>query len=192
VRLFVAVYPPDPVADDFAALTDTLAVGRAAASGTNTRIPPRPFWHVTLAFLGEVAERRQLDVEKAVGEAMAGWAAAGGTAPVLELGGGGQFGKGKFTVLWVGLRNDVAGLRALAAAVRGELRRARLPFDDKPMRPHLTVARPGDRVPADGIAADRAVLDAYHGPQWTVDGVHLVRSHLGPKPRYDRLGTWRL
>jgi 2'-5' RNA ligase len=195
--LFVAVYPPEPVAEDLAALVRTLEVGRAGAAGVNARLAPQTFWHVTLAFLGEVPEQRQADVEKSVGEAVTSWSARADATdragpPVLQVGGGGRFGRGRFTVLWAGLRGDVTGVRALAAAVRRRLRRARLPVDDKPLRPHLTIARPGDRLPAEAVAADRAALEAYQGPQWIVDEVRLVRSHLGPKPRYDYLATWSL
>jgi 2'-5' RNA ligase len=192
VRLFVAAYPPDPVVEDLAALVGTLSVGRASDLGINARLAPRPFWHITLAFLGDVPDERQVDVEKAIGEAVRRWAASGTGRPVLRVGGGGRFGRGRFTVLWAGLRGDVAAVRTIAAAVRRELRRARLPFDDKPLRPHLTVARPGDRLPAEQIAADRAALDAYQGPEWTVGELRLVRSYLGPKPRYEYLATWSL
>src|SRR3712207_7351867 len=36
----------------------------------------------------------------------------------------------------------------------------------KPYRPHLTLARPGDRVDRAGVAADVAALDGYRGPEW--------------------------
>jgi 2'-5' RNA ligase len=75
---------------------------------------------------------------------------------------------------------------SLGSAVRRALRRARLPYDPKPFRPHLTLARPGDRV---DVRADVAELTGYRGPEWPVEEIHLVRSHLGPKPTYDRLAT---
>jgi 2'-5' RNA ligase len=79
----------------------------------------------------------------------------------------------------------VGTLAALATTVRRELRSARLPFDRKPFKPHLTLARPGDRVTAADLSADLAALAAYEGPQWTVDAVRLVRSTLGPQPRHE-------
>jgi 2'-5' RNA ligase len=39
------------------------------------------------------------------------------------------------------------------------------------------------------VRADVAELAGYHGPEWPVEEIHLVRSHLGPKPTYDRLAT---
>jgi 2'-5' RNA ligase len=81
---------------------------------------------------------------------------------------------------------------ALGRTARRQLRRARLPYDEKPMRPHLTLARPGDRLDREAIAGDVAALNAYAGPWWTADELVLVRSHLGPKPSYDRLASWPL
>jgi 2'-5' RNA ligase len=117
----------------------------------------------------------------------------GATEPLLlRVGGGGKFGRGKFTVLWAGLRGDVPALRDLSRAIQRSLKRAKLPFDDRRFKPHLTIARPGGAVPAEAIAADRALLGGYEGPPWTIDELVLVRSHLGPKPRYDHLATWPL
>jgi 2'-5' RNA ligase len=207
VRLFVAAYPPEDACADLAAMVDGLAVGRAAAEGVNARLAPRANWHVTLAFLGDVPDERLDDARAALVAGTARWRTSSGRAvpsvrgaprapvpsamapsdgvrPRLRLAGGGRFGRGRFTVLWVGLRGEVEVLTSLATAVRKELKRARLPYDPKPLRPHLTLARPGDRV---DVRDDVAVLDAYEGPQWSLEEVRLMRSHPGPKPTYDRL-----
>ncbi|WP_433687842.1 2'-5' RNA ligase family protein [Micromonospora carbonacea] len=109
---------------------------------------------------------------------------------VLRLGGGGSFGRGRFTVLWVDVRGDVEALRVLARLVRAGLRRGRLPYDEKPFTPHLTIARPGDRVDRADVAADREALHDYLGPPWPATELVLVRSHQGPKPTYDRVAAW--
>ena len=188
----MAAYPPDEVADHLAARIAQLHVGRAAADGVNTRLTSATTWHVTLVFLGEVREHRLDDVRTAVGVAIGGAVADGRPPPILRVAGGGHFGRGNFTVLWAGLTGDVPLLTELALGVRRALRRARVPYDEKPPRPHLTLARPGGRLPPTDIAADIAALDGYAGPQWTVDRVRLMRSHLGPKPTYDELGAWGL
>jgi RNA 2',3'-cyclic 3'-phosphodiesterase len=119
-------------------------------------------------------------------EAGAGKAAAEETAaPVVRIAGGGTFGRDRFTTLWAGLHGDVDALSGVAAALRRELRAARLPRDDKRFRPHVTIARPGDRLSAEELAADLSALRAYEGPVWTVDSMWLVRSHLGPRPTYN-------
>jgi 2'-5' RNA ligase len=187
VRLFVAVQPPPAVLDHLADAVGGLAVSTVAEQGINARVAARHLWHVTLAFLGEVPDEQ---AERAV-EALD---RAGATAaPVrLRIAGGGRFGKGRFTVLWVGLGGEVPVLRALAQSVTAQLRHARLPYDRKPFRPHLTIARPGDRLAPEQLAADLAALDGYEGPEWTVTEVVLMRSHLGPKPTHDLVHAAKL
>ena len=185
MRLFVAVYPPAAACDDLERRLAGLNIAIAAGQGVNTRLARRDTWHVTLAFLGEVAEERVGHVRTAIGRAVDGV-----SAPQFRLAGGGRFGRGRFTLLWVGVQGEA--LAGLARQVRRELKRARLPYDDKPFKPHLTVARPGDRLDRTAVDADRAALAEYRGPAWRAETVELVRSHLGPKPSYDHLGVWRL
>ena len=184
-RLFVALDPPPEAVAHLGAVVDGLEVSRANAPGRSTRLAARDRWHVTLAFLGDVPEARVAEAAAVVDEAAA---AAGGPISV-SFAGGGKFGRGSFTILWAGVGGDLDALRALADGVRRGLRRARIPHDDKPFRPHLTISRPGARVGADLIAADVATLASYAGPAWPADAVHLVASELGPHPRHTRVSS---
>jgi RNA 2',3'-cyclic 3'-phosphodiesterase len=192
MRLFVAAYPPADVCDHLERRLQDLHVAVAAGRGVNTRLARRDTWHVTLVFLGEVAEQRTADVHEAIERAVGGWRAAGSGAPELRLAGGGRFGRGRFTLLWVGVDGEREVLGRLARAVRRELKRDRLPYDNRPFKPHVTVARPGDRLERADVDADRSVLAGYRGPAWPVRTVELVRSHLGPKPWYEHLAAWQL
>jgi RNA 2',3'-cyclic 3'-phosphodiesterase len=200
VRLFVALYPPAEALDHLADAVTRLRLGAAAAQGTNVRLAARPLWHVTLAFLGEVPEERvqaaQQAVSTAVGQWYAStagpWRAAATGQPRLRLAGGGTFGRRRFTLLWVGLAGDLDALRSLTGAVRRRLRSNRIPHDRKPLRPHLTVARPGERLPPEDLAADLEALERYNGPAWAVGAVHLVRSHQGPRPVHEPLAAFPL
>ncbi len=178
-RLFVAVRPPGATLTELGRFVDQLAVVGAGARVTN-----RELWHVTVAFLGDVAEEQIPDASAALA------AAAERAAPVqLRIAGGGRFGRGAFTVLWAGIAGqtsqDLSAFGGLARAVRHELRRARLPYDDKPFRPHLTLARPGGRLPDEEIQADVAALHDYQGTPFAVDDVWLFRSRLGPHPSHE-------
>ncbi|MGS2615577.1 RNA 2',3'-cyclic phosphodiesterase [Micromonospora sp. LZ34] len=192
MRLFVAVYPPPEAVDHLTGQVARLRVGAAAAAGINVRLADPAQAHVTLAFLGDVEADRLVDVESSLGLA-AEWSRDGRAAtPRLRLGGGGRFGQNRFTVLWVDVRGEVEALQVLARLIRSRLRNARLPHDDKPFRPHLTIARPGDRVPAEDVAADVETLHGYQGPAWPAAEMVLMRSHPGPRPTYDRLAAWPL
>jgi 2'-5' RNA ligase len=182
IRLFVGVYPPAPACAHLASVLAGLHLGRAASVGVNVRLAPRERWHVTVAFLGDVDPVRLPDAQDALGKVVAGWQEP---PPRLRLAGGGRFGRGPFTVVWAGIGGDVTSLGTLARSVRRQLRRARLPFDDKPFRPHLTLARPSGRLSPAEVAADLAVLRAYQGPSWTVTELRLVRSQLGPDPVHE-------
>jgi RNA 2',3'-cyclic 3'-phosphodiesterase len=189
LRLFVAVDPSPAAVADLAELVDGLAVARPAPPGGSLRLTRRDAWHITLAFIGEVPADSRAAAETALASAVGPPGSGPSGGPVVRIEGGGRFNKGRFTVLWAGLTGDVAGLGALATAVRRQLRRAKLPTDARAFKPHLTIARPGDRLPPDDLAADIAALAAYCGPSWTVDELHLYASELGPHPQYTRLCT---
>ena len=178
-RLFVCVDPSPEAVEHLGAVVDTLAVARANVEGHSTRLAARDRWHITLAFLGDVRVDR---VDRAAAALDRAWAEADPLS--VRFAGGGTFGRGRFAILWAGLDGDVAGLRTVSQALRRELRRARLPFDAKPFRPHLTISRPGTRVDPAELAEDVAILQRYEGPLWTVTEAHLVSSVLGPRPVY--------
>ncbi|MFE9692549.1 RNA 2',3'-cyclic phosphodiesterase [Micromonospora sp. NPDC005806] len=192
MRLFVAIYPPRPAVDDLTAEVTRLRVGVASAAGTNVRLADPAKAHLTLAFLGDVEENRLVEVVSALGLAAETFRDGRDSSLRLRLGGGGSFGRGRFTVLWVDVRGDLDGLATLARLIRFRLRRADLPHDDKPFRAHLTIARPGDRIERTEILADREALHAYDGPEWPAEELVLVRSRPGPNPTYARLAAWPL
>jgi RNA 2',3'-cyclic 3'-phosphodiesterase len=181
-RLFVCVDPSADALAHLGAVVDGLEVSRANVPGHSTRMAARDRWHVTLAFLGDVKAHRVGDVARAMDRA---WTVDG---PVLvRFAGGGVSGRGRRAILWAGLGGDVDSLRTLVTAIRQELRRARLPYDARPFRPHLTISRVGDRIDPDQLAKDAQTLGGYVGPPWTIDSLQLVASELGPRPVYTTL-----
>jgi 2'-5' RNA ligase len=175
VRLFAAVYPSEEARTE---LATTLA--RVALDGRAVR-PAQ--WHLTLAFLDGVPDQGLPEVQAAVVDA-----AAGVPPFTVRLSGAGAFGR----VVWVGLGGDTAPLAALAEGLRARLSDGGFPFDPRPFRPHLTVAREvPTRRPA--AAAALAELANHTGPPWTVRQVVLVRSTLGAGgARHDPVGTAEL
>ena len=175
MRLFVAVFPPASALEHLAQATDALASIAARRSPDTRR-------HLTAAFLGEVAE----EVVPRAHEALA---AVPPHAVELFLAGGGAFGRGRSTVVWAGVGGDVDALGRVVRAVRRELRARRLTPDDRRFRPHLTLARTGDRVERATVRSDVDALRGYAGPSWSVRSLVLVHSELGPHPRYHELAT---
>jgi RNA 2',3'-cyclic 3'-phosphodiesterase len=188
-RLFVAVDPSPEAVDHLGAAVADLRVSLANRPGYSTRLTRRENWHITVAFLGDVPSTR-VPVAAAVMQEVAASA-----APLhLCVADGGSFGGRRDPIMWAGIGGEVDGLRRLARLLQRAVRRARLPVDDRPPRPHLTIARPGSRVPPEDVEADVATLAAYVGPQWTASALHLMLSEIeqsptGPAPKYTSIAT---
>ena len=141
-------------------------------------------WHLTLLFLGTVPADRVPGLFEAAGPAVA-------AAPpmTLQLAGGGRFGsRHRPQVAWAGLDGDVAPLVDMAGRLAEAARSLRLPVEDRPFRPHLTLGRWRPGRPADGDLPER--LAGYRGPEWPVTEVRLLESRLGPEPTYETLASW--
>jgi RNA 2',3'-cyclic 3'-phosphodiesterase len=132
-------------------------------------------WHLTLAFLGQV--RPELaDAVVRVGEA----AAAGAPTARLRLDGAGAFPSGRRArVLWAGLGGDTDVLVRLAAALAAECQRAGLRFEERPLVPHLTLARFPTPAPVPQAALDLVARAAAAGPEWEARELACYRSILG-------------
>ncbi len=178
MRLFIAIELPPSV------LRELLAI--------RERLEPRcPGWcfvraegvHLTLRFLGEVEEERD-------SAARGAWrAAAAGSGPIrLRIGGLGVFpGAAHPRVLWVGaaeLPEGSARLEALARAMETAARGLGFPPETRPFRPHLTLARAGNR----GRPAVPPLDPAGPSIEFLAGEAALIRSELLPSgARYSRL-----
>ncbi|MCW2764355.1 MAG: thpR [Nocardioides sp.] len=184
--MFVALVPPDDAVehlDEFLAARRDAGEFRWAASGQ---------FHVTLAFLGSVEDRRVDELVERLGRA-----AARRTGFGVRVAGGGAFPNvGRARVLWAGLDLDAHGeteLGRLAVGARAAASRTGIAVDGQRFRPHITLARLGH--PAEVTSWVR-LLDTYAGPSWVADRVVLIESHLGegPRrtPRYEQVDDFRL
>jgi 2'-5' RNA ligase len=180
MRAFVALIPP---AGALAELEAAVAPLRAAHH--DLRWTPAAQWHLTLAFLGEIDEA----VLPALTERLSR-AARRHPPHSLALTGGGRFGD---RVLWTRVHGETDGVRRLTASVAAAARRCRIAVDDRPFRPHLTLARGRDGA---DLRPAVAALGGFAGSAWTADAVHLVRSRLGVGPggtaAHDVVETWLL
>ena len=159
IRLFVAIELP-------ADLRERLAFLQAGLPGADW-IDPDNF-HVTLRFIGEVAEHRLEDID----ELLAGIA----PAPFdLSLAGVGSFARGREpTSLWVGLDRS-APLMALQSRLHKALTRADFPSDEKRYTPHVTLARL-HRAPERDLAAFIAAHNLFRAAPFRVEQFTLFSS----------------
>ena len=187
-RLFVAV--PLPL--------EPLAACRALIDGVRGGpLGDVPRWvhvdnlHLTVRFLGETPPDLTPDVALAVRDAF-----EGSRSFDVVLAGAGSFPEArKPRALWLGIEQGAAELGALADALDPALEPLGWPRDDRPYRPHLTVARldrssiSSSEVIADELRAAAAVWRT----SFRADRVVLYRSHLGNgPPRYEPLVEVRL
>jgi len=154
VRLFVALAPPAAALDELSAVLTPIR----ATTSPGLRWTPREQWHLTLAFLGEVDAERLPAVRRACAVAVPARCAA-----PLQLSGAGRFGD---RVLWAGLDGDRAALVDLAARLVAALRAAGVDTDERPYRPHLTIARTVRGVSVDlrpAVDAQTVILSLQNG-----------------------------
>jgi 2'-5' RNA ligase len=173
MRLFAAVVPPTEAVEDLEAF---LSVRREAAA---FRWTVAEQWHLTLAFMASVPERKLDDLVERLTR-------AGRKRSPFELrfAGGGAFpNAARAKLLYAGVSGDERArteLDRLATGARAAGTKAGADIDGARFRPHLTLARIGK--PQDLTNWVR-LLDTYEGPAWTVEELTLVESHLGEGPR---------
>jgi 2'-5' RNA ligase len=132
MRTFIAIEIPEDVKEKMAGVQGELKIGGIDASW------PRPEGiHLTLKFLGEVPESRIEEIKNALVSATAGMSRFR-----LEVRGTGAFPNARNArVVWVGLSGELAKLSGLQAAVEESLVRIGIEREDRPFKPHLTLAR---------------------------------------------------
>lgn len=165
-RLFFAVWPDPPAAEALAALAQVLAPPLEA------RATPREKIHLTLAFLGEVADADFARVLEA-GDAVRGEVFA------LALDHVGSFRRAK--VAWAGSDRAPDALVALNRELVAALARLSLPFEEREFAPHVTLARKIAR-PLPRTALPESI-------SWRADAFSLVKSAGG---RYESVASWDL
>ena len=170
MRMFVALPLPEAVKDDLARF---LEPRQEAGPDLRWTVPDQ--WHVTLAFLAEVAERNTDELFERLERA-----ATRRKPLVLRVAGAGAFPHvGQAKVLWAGLEHDGEELTRLAGGVRAAAAKTGIRMDGARFHAHLTLARLAR--PSD-VTRWLRVLEQYSGPPWQAREVALVASHLGQGP----------
>ena len=171
VRSFVAVPLPGPLQERIFAAAGELA--RALPESGIKWSRKVENLHITVKFLGPVAEERLPEIGAALADALGG-------VPrfAIALRGMGAFpSTRKASVVWAGVDDAARGLAAVAAVVEDVGERFGFARERREFTGHVTVGRSKGR----GVDA-RATLDAFAGRDFggtTVDEVHLYESRLG-------------
>jgi 2'-5' RNA ligase len=163
-RAFVAVKLPP-------AVLAAVAAAAEAVEFSGLRKMTAAQWHLTLQFLGDDA-----DVD-AVVAALDHFAVPGGR---VRMGGGGAFPKVREArVLWIGLVEGADVIERLARGVAERLAPLGYDADERPFRPHLTIARCAR--PTNLRAPVAAIGAGPIGDAWEVDALVVYESRLRPE-----------
>jgi 2'-5' RNA ligase len=144
--------------------------------------------HVTLKFLGDT----EADIASKLKSAMT--AAAAGHSPLtLALNGFGVFGRPSApSILWLGLGGETPELAKLQAQVEDAVKPLGFAPEDRPYRPHITIARRynGTAPFSQDLLTEAAAAMDPIPQQWSVDRFVLYKSHLSRKPMYEPIETF--
>lgn len=136
IRLFVAVAVPEDIGQELVTRQDRLP---------GARWRPAEALHITLKFVGDVAENVAADLDAEL-------TTLGGGPLELQLHGAGAFGEGAdIHAVWAGVAENPA-LNHLARGCEIAARRARLPPETRTYKPHVTLAYLRRPDPADVAA----------------------------------------
>lgn len=178
-RLFVAL----PIGQELGASLATAVDGwrdRPDLGGLRWTDPAA--WHVTLHFLGATEPRAVPGILRALEDVAATHASMRLATGAL----GGFPSAGRARVAWYGVADPAGLLRRLADDVRSAL----APDAANRFRPHLTLGRArGEPIDLRDWIADTDVPSGA----LAVDGIRLMRSHLGGGPaRYETIAALRI
>lgn len=172
MRLFVALEVPEPVRRE---------VARRMA-GLRDRLP-RAKWvdpeniHLTLLFLGETPEDKIPVLSAKLREAFARHAPLS-----VRLSSGGTFPpKRPARVAWIGLDAPEELAAVQADAVAAAIEAVGFEPEERPFRPHVTLARCDPNWPRDAVEKFVSAFPGEIGPPFTVDRGVLMQSRLSPR-----------
>lgn len=171
LRLFIALPLPEEVKAVLQAQQDSLKAGLHEHDKAIRWTTPEQ-WHLTLVFLGATNAERLPYIQEAMERAAKPVRAFGlettslGSFPSLR----------RPSVLWLGVEGDLEPLQTLQLRL-SEALTGMIDLDDKPFKPHLTLAR------LKQFGLGKAVTEAFHKTPaskqpWTAGELCLYQSML--------------
>jgi 2'-5' RNA ligase len=186
VRAFFAL-PPDPEWGESAlSLVEALRPISPPASWTKPSS-----WHLTLKFLGQATRDALVSFAEAMRHASS--ECSGG---VLSPGGAALFpSRGPARVLATAFATSgaLSSVERLAARAEAQARALGLEREDRPFRPHVTLARLRVRWPAAAVEQFRSTVGSWPLPGWRAERCVLYASQLGPSGAvHTEMAAWPL
>lgn len=182
-HLFIAVPLPEDI-------TSMLA---AWSTEWRDRLPFRKWvhpadYHITLHFLGGCTPLQAERIKEQIAQTEIHLKPF--TLQINQLGFFGQSRKPR--ILWAGVSGDLHALQHLRETVVSALEPLGFPGENRPYRPHITLAKNYQR---DDFPADQ--LELFHIPEttqnvWQVQEFVLYQTHLGQIPMYEAIRQYAL
>ena len=187
MRLFVALEPPSAVRDNLAAFIKDMSLLSEQFEQRWVRWVRPENLHVTLKFIGEVADPKLDGIRIALGTVR-------GEGPIhMQIRGMGFFpDEERTTVLWTGL-DAAENLASLASAIDVAMAMQGIRRESRAFLPHLTLAR----FAPPGIQKKLLVAIKQHGERefgsFQASEFHLIESKLKPSgAEYTSLASFPL
>jgi 2'-5' RNA ligase len=173
IRCFLAIDPPEEILREIGRIQERL---QRMIRGEVRWVRPEAI-HLTLKFFGDIPESAIADIAEIVGEA------AAGAAPFsLAISGAGVFpDQRRPRILWLGMEGDVPRLLSFQQELEGKLGIVGFSPEERPFRPHLTLARIKSPQGLTGLEQVLENGEGYAAGRFLPAGLSLFRSELTPR-----------
>ena len=172
IRAFLAVDPPEEVFREIIKIQERL---RKAIQGDIRWVRPEGI-HLTLKFFGYVYQSDIANISSVVKNGVANMRAL--SLNVRNLGAFPSVNRPR--VLWLGIDGDTDALIGLQAKIDTGFQEYGFKKEDRPFRPHLTLARVKEPKGLVGLAEAVKKNEGYVAGSFTVNGLTLFKSDLRP------------
>ncbi|WP_040950309.1 RNA 2',3'-cyclic phosphodiesterase [Gorillibacterium massiliense] len=184
-RLFIALPLPSDLQEELA-----VRCKRLSRSISFKKWVHKEDLHITLQFLGAVPINRIAHIEQSMRELSLASASFD-----LSIQGLGSFGLAASPrILWAGLSGDIAALKQLQQSVVRAMTPHGFPGEDRPYRPHITLAKHfrGNDGGPDALHQGMSSEDWDSPLGWSANEIVLFETHMSRSPMYERLFTFPL
>ncbi len=173
IRAFLAADPPREVLDEIARIQDRF---KKVIKGEIRWVRPEGI-HLTLKFFGYISESDIENISLVVKNN------TGGVRPFkLNIRKAGVFpGASRPRVLWLGIDGDVSTLIGLQREIDLGLQAYGFKIEERPFKPHLTLARIKEPKGLIGLAKIMEKSEDHAAGSFTVEGLNFFKSELRPQ-----------